>query len=233
MNVLYGLAMNLPLAMADYEKAARQAQMVGVLSGIFGLILTVVMIISMWKLFAKAGEPGWAAIVPFYNLFVMYKISWGKGILFLLMLVPIVNAFIGLVTIYKLGKNFGKGIGFVIGMILLPIVFMPLLAFSGAEFLGIYDSKTGGYMPIGAVPFPQYGQPPYQAGYPGQPQQRPMPPQGYQGQPQPRPMPPQGYQGQPQPRPMPPQGGYQGQPMPPQPGQQMPYQGNPQQRPPQ
>lgn len=231
MNVWYELVMNLPLAMADYEKAARQAQMVGMLSGVFGLILAVVMIISMWKIFVKAGEPGWASIVPFYNLFVMYKISWGKGILFLLMLIPVVNAFIGLITIYKLGKNFDKGIGFIIGMIFLPIVFMPLLAFSDAEFLGIYDSKTGGYMPVGGVPYPQYGQPqygqpqygqPYQPGYPGQPQQRPMPQPGYQGQPQQRPMPQPGYQGQPQQRPMPPQ-----------PGQQMPYQGNPQQRPPQ
>ena len=124
----------------EYENIARQAAIVGTLTMIVGIVLAVVLVVSMWKIFAKAGKPGWASIVPFYNLYVLYEISWGKGIYFLLLLVPFVNAFIGILTVYKLGQNFGKSTGFIIGMILLPIIFMPLLAFGDSAFIGV-----GGY----------------------------------------------------------------------------------------
>ncbi len=211
----------------EYEQAVKQAQMIMTLGLIFGLILAVVMIISMWKIFSKAGKPGWASIIPIYNLYVLYEISWGKGIYFLLLLVPFVNAFIGIITVFKLGQNFGKSTGFIIGMIFLPIVFMPMLAFSNAVFMGIADGR-GGFAPVGgyAAPYPGYGAP---QGYPqqgmpqgGQPQRPPMPPQGYPQQ-APQGYPPQG--GQPQRPPMSPQS-YSQQ------GQGAP-QGYPQQRPPQ
>ena len=148
----------------EYENIARQAAIVGTLTMIVGIVLAVVLVVSMWKIFAKAGKPGWASIVPFYNLYVLYEISWGKGIYFLLLLVPFVNAFIGILTVYKLGQNFGKSTGFIIGMILLPIIFMPLLAFGDSAFIGV-----GGY-----------GAPSAQQGYPQQGGQQNYPQQGYQ-----------------------------------------------------
>lgn len=148
----------------EYENIARQAAIVGTLTMIVGIVLAVVLVVSMWKIFAKAGKPGWASIVPFYNLYVLYEISWGKGIYFLLLLVPFVNAFIGILTVYKLGQNFGKSTGFIIGMILLPIIFMPLLAFGDSAFIGV-----GGY-----------GAPYAQQGYPQQGGQQNYPQQGYQ-----------------------------------------------------
>ena len=157
-----------------YEDMARQAAIVGTLTMIVCIVLGVVLVVSMWKIFAKAGKPGWASIVPFYNLYVLYEISWGKGIYFLLLLVPFVNAFIGILTLYKLGQNFGKSTGFIIGMILLPIIFMPMLAFGDSTFIGV-----GGYgAPYAQQGYPQQGYP--QQGYPqqGYPQQG-YPQQGY------------------------------------------------------
>lgn len=95
------------------------------------------MLVCMWKIFAKAGEPGWACIVPFYNLYVEFKITWGNGLFFLLMLIPGVNAVIGIITMVKLAKVFGKGGGFAVGLIFLSIIFLPILAFGDAQYQGV------------------------------------------------------------------------------------------------
>lgn len=101
------------------------------------LLLCVFMLVCMWKIFAKAGEPGWASIVPFYNLYVEFKITWGNGLFFLLMLIPGVNAVIGIITMVKLAKVFGKGGGFAVGLIFLSIIFLPILAFGDAQYQGV------------------------------------------------------------------------------------------------
>ena len=165
----------------EYENMARQAAIAGTVMTIVCIVLGVILLVSMWKIFAKAGKPGWASIVPFYNLYVLYEISWGKGIYFLLLLVPFVNAFIGILTLYKLGQNFGKSTGFIIGMILLPIIFMPLLAFGDSAFIGV-----GGYgAPYAQQGYPQQGYPQQgypQQGYPQQGGQQNYSQQGYQQQ---------------------------------------------------
>ena len=56
--------------------------------GIISLAITVLFIIALWKMFEKAGEPGWAALIPFYNTYVLFKISWGNGWYFLLSVIP-------------------------------------------------------------------------------------------------------------------------------------------------
>ena len=104
---------------------------------VFSLLLCVFMLVCMWKIFAKAGEPGWACIVPFYNLYVQFKITWGNGLFFLLMLIPGVNAVIGIITMVKLAKVFGKGGGFAVGLIFLSIIFLPILAFGDAQYQGV------------------------------------------------------------------------------------------------
>ena len=103
---------------------------------VFILAIAVLMIVSMWKLFGKAGQPGWAAIVPFYNMYVLFKISFGNGWFFLFMLIPIVN-FVFMILLYvKLAKAFGKGGGYAVGLIFLGVIFMPMLAFGSSTYVG-------------------------------------------------------------------------------------------------
>ena len=102
--------------------------------GIIYLALIVFLIVTMWKIFTKAGKPGWASIIPIYNIFVMLDIAGKPAWWFLLFLIPFVNFIVGILVIAGIATNFGKGGGFVVGMILLPIVFYPILAFGSAQY---------------------------------------------------------------------------------------------------
>ena len=104
---------------------------------IISLVLCVFVLVCMWIIFRKAGKPGWAAIVPFYNLYVLFDITWGSGMRFLLMLIPLYNIILGIQTQIRLAKAFGKGGGFAAGLIFLPYVFMPLLAFGKGTYQGV------------------------------------------------------------------------------------------------
>ena len=106
------------------------------LSLLIGLAFIVVMIAAMWKVFTKAGEPGWAVLVPFYNFIVLLKISGKPWWWLLLCLIPFVNFIIFILTYVGLAKNFGKGVGFAIGLILLSPIFFPILGFGSAQFQG-------------------------------------------------------------------------------------------------
>lgn len=100
------------------------------------LAIIGLMIASMWKIFTKAGKPGWASIVPIYNLIVLLEIVGKPAWWFLLMLIPIVNIVILILVVHQLSLSFGKDGGFTAGLILLGIVFYPILAFSGAQYVG-------------------------------------------------------------------------------------------------
>lgn len=104
---------------------------------VISMVICVIMIISQWKIFKKSGEPGVAAIVPFWNTAVLFKITWGKWYYMFLMLIPIVGIVFSFITFFKLAKVFGQGAGFGIGLIFLSFIFMPMLAFSSAEYVGI------------------------------------------------------------------------------------------------
>ncbi|MEI8122804.1 MAG: DUF5684 domain-containing protein [bacterium] len=99
------------------------------------LAVVVLMVSSMWIVFTKAGQPGWACLVPFYNLYVMLKIAGKPGWWLVLFLIPVVNLVVGIITYISLAANFGKSAGFAIGMIFLPIVFFPMLAFGDAKYV--------------------------------------------------------------------------------------------------
>lgn len=103
---------------------------------VFIIGFALIPIISMWMIFTKAGKPGWAAIVPIYNLYVLMEIAEKPMLWFILALVPCVNIFIMIMTTLELAKKFGKDQMFGIGMILLPFVFYPMLAFGKAQYLG-------------------------------------------------------------------------------------------------
>jgi hypothetical protein len=90
----------------------------------------------MWKIFVKAGKPGWAAIVPFYNIYVELEILGQPWWFLLLMFVPVANLVISIMMIFGLAKVFGKSIGFGFGMLFLSIIFIPILAFSDAKYEG-------------------------------------------------------------------------------------------------
>jgi hypothetical protein len=87
-----------------------------------------------WKVFSKAGQPGWAIIVPIYNVIVMLKVA-GKPLWWiLLMFIPFVNMIVGILVMAALAKNFGKGAGFTVGLVLLPMIFIPILGFGSAQY---------------------------------------------------------------------------------------------------
>lgn len=100
------------------------------------LALTVLLLVSLWKIFVKAGKPGWAAIVPFYNFYCLFEISFGNGWLFLLIFVPCVNVVMQIIAYVKLAQAFGKSGGFAVGVIFLPYIFLPILAFDGSQYYG-------------------------------------------------------------------------------------------------
>lgn len=100
------------------------------------IALLVVIIIAQWKIFAKAGRPGWASIVPFYNTYCLFDIAWGNGWLFLLTFIPCVGFVFSLIVLYKLALAFGKSGGFGVGMIFLSPIFMMILGFGNAEYIG-------------------------------------------------------------------------------------------------
>ena len=100
------------------------------------LVLTVVLIIANWKIYTKAGEPGWGSLIPFYSQYLMFKIAWGNGWLFLLTIIPVVGWVVALIALYKLCVAFGYGVGFFLGMLFLSPIFILILAFGSAEYQG-------------------------------------------------------------------------------------------------
>lgn len=100
------------------------------------ILIMAFFIIVYWIIFTKAGEEGWKSLIPIYNVYILYKITWGNGLIFLLLLVPFVNFIVGIITINKLSKCFGHGLGFTLGLLFLPIIFLPLLAFGDSRYEG-------------------------------------------------------------------------------------------------
>lgn len=112
---------------------------------VYGVILLVVAIITlagMWKTFEKAGKPGWAAIVPFYNLYCLCDIALGNGWLFLLTFIPCVQVVFFIIVYFKLAKAFGKDIAFGFGLLFLCPIFLCILGFGKAEYIGPNGAKT-------------------------------------------------------------------------------------------
>ena len=108
----------------------------GGFSSIIGLLVAVLVIAGMWKVFTKAGKPGWAAIIPIYNTIVLLQIA-GKPIWWIVLLfIPIVNFVIAVMVMISLAKAFGKGTGFALGLLFLSPIFIPILGFSDAQYIG-------------------------------------------------------------------------------------------------
>src|SRR5262245_20599244 len=105
-----------------------------VLFGVIELAIVVFVIVAMWKVYVKAGEPGWAAIIPIYNIIVLLRIAGKPWWWILLLLIPLVNIVIGILVHIDLAKNFGQTVLFGIGLMFLGIIFYPILAFGDARY---------------------------------------------------------------------------------------------------
>jgi hypothetical protein len=106
------------------------------------LAFMVLMIAAMWKIFVKAGEPGWAAIIPIYNLYIILKIAGKPAWWLLLFIVPVVNLVVAIITYISFSQAFGKGAGFAFGLLLLPFIFFPLLAWGDSRYQGAPMAAT-------------------------------------------------------------------------------------------
>ncbi len=122
-------------ARSNYDAVATAATAsLGVIY-IISMVVSVLLIVAMWKVFTKAGEPGWAAIIPFYNYYILSKIAMDKAIIGLLLLVFVYP--IGWIIVsVELAKAFGKGMGFAAGLIFLGPIFLLILGFGDAQYQG-------------------------------------------------------------------------------------------------
>lgn len=129
--------------------------------GVVSLILAVIMIIAWWKIFTKAGEKGWKAIIPIYNGYVQYKLFWntkmfwitlalglgagicaaiGGAVLIIIYSLLLIAVFvIAIMFNHKLSKSFGHGAGFTVGLVLLQPIFVLILAFGKSEYKKLED----------------------------------------------------------------------------------------------
>ncbi len=103
------------------------------------LAICITVIAGMWRVFTKAGEPGWGVLIPIYNFYLLCKIAQRPGWWLILMFVPIVNLAVGIILSIDIARHFGKGAGFGVGLAFLGPVFYPILGFGNAE----YDSAPG------------------------------------------------------------------------------------------
>lgn len=100
------------------------------------LAIVIFFIAAFWKVFTKAGHPGWAAIIPIYNLYILCKIAGRPGWWLILLFIPIVNIVVSIIISIDISKSFGHGVGFGIGLWLLGIIFYPILAFGSSKYQG-------------------------------------------------------------------------------------------------
>lgn len=99
-----------------------------------GLTVSVFLLIALWKVYRKAGLPGWGVLVPIYNVILLLRIGGKPGWWFLLLLLAPINVIFHILMLLGIARNFGKGGGFAVGLLLLPVIFFPILAFGNARW---------------------------------------------------------------------------------------------------
>lgn len=108
----------------------------GIFIGVFVLGILAVSIVGTWKVFTKAGEPGWACLIPIYNVIVILRIVGRPLWWVLLYLIPLVNLIVAIVVMVDLARYFGKGAGFGLGLTFLGFIFFPILGLGEAQYSG-------------------------------------------------------------------------------------------------
>ncbi len=98
------------------------------------LVIMVLTVAAMWKVFVKAGQPGWACLIPIYNLYILIKIADKPGWWLILYIIPLVNLIVSGVVSIGIAEKFEKGVGFGFGLWILPFIFYPILGFGDAQY---------------------------------------------------------------------------------------------------
>jgi hypothetical protein len=121
---------------------------------VFYIPFIVALIAATWRMYEKAGQPGWASIIPFYNLYVLLVIA-GKPWWWLLVMlfVPIVNLVFTIMLYVALSKSFGHGVGFALGLIFLNPIFILILGFGSSQYVGA-DGGAAPPLPSQEPPLP-------------------------------------------------------------------------------
>ena len=141
------LASILPLAQTTDFSTQQPEVHVGPVPMVIALAVMVFMLAAMWKVFTKAGEPGWAVLIPIYNAYIMCKIGGKSGWWVLLMLIPFVNIIIAILLSIAIAERFGKGVGFGLGLAFLGFIFYPILGFGDAQYQGGAAPAIGSALP--------------------------------------------------------------------------------------
>ncbi len=105
------------------------------------LAIIILLIAGMWKTFTKAGQPGWAVLIPFYNTYITCKIAGRPGWWLILLMIPYLNFIFWIIVALDLAKSFGRGVGFAVGLLLISFIFIPILGFGNSE----YEGPSAGY----------------------------------------------------------------------------------------
>jgi hypothetical protein len=100
----------------------------------FGLTLGVIAAVGLWKVYEKAGQPGWAALIPFYNVYILLKIAGRPGWWLLFLFVPLANMVVAFIVAIDVAKAFGKGAAFGCGLAVLAFIFYPILGLGDATY---------------------------------------------------------------------------------------------------
>ena len=119
--------------MYDYDSASLASS----------IVINIISIVALWRIFTKAGEKGWKAIIPFYNVYVLFELTWGSGIKFLFLAIPFFNIYVIIKTCINLARAFGRNGIFSLGLVFLPNIFSIVLAFSDCEYLGVPKKVNG------------------------------------------------------------------------------------------
>ena len=131
-------------AMPSSGAGADVASIIGVIMLILGALIAVAAVVfyvvSGWKLYTKAGRPGWAIFVPFYGWIEFFNVAWGNGAVFLFMFAPGINILVAILTVQKLSEAYGHGLGYTLGLFFFPYVFIPVLAFGKSKHVR-YQAK--------------------------------------------------------------------------------------------
>lgn len=115
------------------QESRQQARIWSIKIVLILLICSLLILVSMWVVFAKAGESGWKCLVPIYNMYILMVISGKPGWWFILLFIPLVGAAFYLMALLALAERFGRSALFGVGLFILPMFFFPLLAFGGSK----------------------------------------------------------------------------------------------------
>lgn len=102
----------------------------------FLAVVVIIFLAALWRIYEKAGKPGWASLIPVYNIVVLLEIVGKPWWWLLLFLIPVVNVIFAVWMTNLLSKSFGKSEGFTIGLLFLSFIFYPILGFGNAEYKG-------------------------------------------------------------------------------------------------